>query len=145
VAMSRIIAIDYGRKRTGVAVSDPMQMIAGPLTALPSADIVPFLEQYCETEDVECIVVGEPKQMDYTASDAEKFIIPFLNLLKKKLPNMKIERYDERFTSVMASRTIIEAGIKKMARRNKLLVDAVSAVIILQSYMEMKQMQNRTI
>lgn len=137
--MSRLLAIDYGQKRTGLAVSDEMQIIAGGLTTVPTAALIDFLLDYVKREPVERIIVGLPKQMNNEPSENMRRITPFVNRLRKLLPDIPVEFHDERFTSVLAQRTIIEAGIKKMARRNKELVDEVSATIILQSYMESKR------
>lgn len=134
--MGRIMALDYGQKRVGIAVTDELQLIANALTTIHSKDIMNFLQDYIKKENVECIVVGEPKQMNNTPSESVKFIDPFVRRLVKTFPGMKIERYDERFTSKMAFQTMIDAGLKKKDRRNKELVDAISATIILQSYME---------
>lgn len=136
--MGRIIGIDYGRKRCGIAVTDPDGIIASPLTTVPSFELLDFLKKYIEEEDVDCIVIGEPKQMDYSVSEAEKYIAPFIGKLKKAFPDMKLERVDERFTSMMASQAILLSGAKKKDRRDKSLVDKVSAAIILQSYLEMR-------
>lgn len=134
------MAIDYGKKRTGLAVSDEMQIIAGGLTTVATAELVDFLLAYVKREPVDCIIVGQPKQMNNEPSENMRRIVPFVNRLRKLLPHIPVEYHDERFTSVLAQRTIIEAGIKKMARRNKELVDEVSATIILQSYMESRRM-----
>ncbi len=134
--MPRIIAIDYGNKRTGLAVTDPMKMIATSLTTLHPKELIGYLSEYMKKEEVECIVVGKPTQLDNTENEIEKNIQSFIVDLKKNFPHMKIDRMDERFTSKMAQQTIIDAGIKKMERRNKSLVDKVSATIILQSYLE---------
>ena len=138
--MARLLAIDYGKKRTGLAVSDEMQIIAGGLTTVPTTELLDFLLGYVSREPVERIIVGLPKQMNSEPSENMRRITPFVNRLRKVLPDIPVEFHDERFTSVLAQRTIIEAGIKKMARRNKELVDEVSATIILQSYMESKRM-----
>lgn len=138
--MPRLLAIDYGQKRTGLAVSDEMQIIAGGLTTVPTAALMDFLLDYVKREPVERIIVGLPRQMNNEPSENMRRITPFVNRLRKLLPDIPVEFHDERFTSVLAQRTIIEAGIKKMARRNKELVDEVSATIILQSYMESKRM-----
>ncbi len=135
----RIIAIDFGSKRTGIAVTDPMQMIATGLTTLHSKDVVDFIQAYIEKENVETIVVGEPKTLLNQASEAEKQIKPFINRLKKKFPHLKIERFDERFTSKIAMQSMIDSGLKKKQRQDKKLVDMTSAVLILQSYMESKK------
>lgn len=136
--MARVLAIDYGRKRCGIAVTDPEGIIASPLTTVPANELLDFLKKYISEEDVDCIVIGEPKQMDYSVSEAEKYIAPFIGQLKKAFPNMQLERVDERFTSLMASQAILDSGAKKKDRRDKSLVDRVSAAIILQSYLEMR-------
>ena len=136
--MGRILAIDYGRKRVGIAVTDEEQIIANALTTVRAHDIFDFLEQYLSKENVECIVVGEPKDMKNQDSDAAQYIKPFLKQLGKKFPDMPIARFDERFTSKIAFQTMIDSGLKKKARQNKELVDAISATIILQSYMSYK-------
>ena len=133
--MARIMAIDYGSKRVGIAVTDPLQMIAIGLTTVHSKDLIEFLKNYIAKENVECIVVGEPKQMNNEPSDSARFIDPFVIHLKRTFPKLKVERMDERFTSKMAFQTMIDSGLKKKARQNKELVDEISATIILQSYM----------
>jgi putative Holliday junction resolvase len=135
--MGRILAIDYGRKRTGIAVTDPGGMIASPLTTVATHELMDYLKKYIAAEDVECLVVGEPRQMDYSASEAEKFITPFIRHFSKAFPGLAIRRVDERFTSKMASEVIAGSGIGRKARRDKSLVDKVSAAIILQTYLEM--------
>jgi putative holliday junction resolvase len=133
--MPRIIAIDYGSKRVGIAVTDPLQILANGLTTVHSKDVIAFLEDYIKKEQVECIVVGEPKTLKNEASDSARFIEPFVKHLKKKFPQMKIERYDERFTSSMAQKAMLDGGLKKKDRQNKETVDMVSATIILQDYL----------
>ena len=127
--MARLLAIDYGKKRTGLAVSDEMQIIAGGLTTVATTELVDYILDYIKREQVERIVVGLPKQMNNEPSENMRRVEPFVNRLRKLLPDIPVEYHDERFTSVLAQRTIIEAGIKKMARRNKELVDEVSATI----------------
>ena len=122
-----------------MAVSDEMQIIAGGLTTVPTTELIDFILDYMKKEPVERIIVGLPKQMNNEPSENMRRITPFVNRLRKVLPDIPVEFHDERFTSVLAQRTIIEAGIKKMARRNKELVDEVSATIILQSYMESRR------
>ena len=139
--MAVFILIDYGKKRTGIAVSDEMQIIAGGLTTVATTELVDFILDYVKREPVERIVVGLPKQMNNEPSENMRRVEPFVNRLRKLLPDIPVDYHDERFTSVLAQRTIIEAGIKKMARRNKELVDEVSATIILQSYMESRLMR----
>jgi putative holliday junction resolvase len=136
--VGRVIAIDYGRKRTGIAVTDEMQLIATALQTLPSHEVLDFLKDYTSREKTDCIVVGEPKQMNNEASDSVVYIEPFIRQLKKTFPDIPVERVDERFTSKMATQAIRDAGSKKKDRRDKALVDKVSAVIMLQSWLEMK-------
>jgi len=136
--LARILAIDYGRKRVGLAVTDPLQIIANALTTIHSKDIWAFLDEYLKKEQVECIVVGYPEQMNNEASEAVKYINPFLRKLIKTYPEIMVKQVDERFTSKMAHQTMIDAGLKKKARQNKALVDTISATIILQSYLEQK-------
>lgn len=137
--MSRILAIDYGRKRTGLAVSDTMQIIANGLATVLTHELMDFITSYVQKESVERIIVGLPKQMNNEASENMKYIDPFVRTLKKKLPEIPVEFVDERFTSVLAHRTMLEAGLKKKDRRNKALVDEISATIILQTYLESKR------
>ena len=137
--MSRILAIDYGRKRTGVAVSDAMQIIANGLTTVPTHELLDFITGYVQKEPVERILGGLPKQMNNEASESMKYIDPFVRSLKKRLPEIPVEFVDERFTSVLAHRTMLEAGLKKKDRQNKALVDEISATIILQTYLESKR------
>ncbi len=129
------MAIDYGSKRVGIAVTDPLQIIATGLTTVHSKDLIDFLKKYFLTEEVECIVVGEPKRLNNEPSDSARFIEPFVVHLKRTFPTIKVERMDERFTSKMAFQTMIDSGLKKKDRQNKELVDEISATIILQSYM----------
>lgn len=133
--MARIMAIDYGSKRVGIAVSDPLQIIATGLTTVHSKDVIEFLKKYTLKEPVECIVVGEPKRLNNEPSDSARFIDPFVVHLKRSFPGIKVERLDERFTSKMAFQTMIDSGLKKKDRQNKELVDEISATIILQDYM----------
>jgi putative holliday junction resolvase len=134
--MGRILAIDYGRKRVGLAVTDELQIIATPLTTVPAGKIIQFLKEFVGKNSVDCFVVGEPKQMDNQPSESAKYIEPFIRLLKQEFQNIPVERMDERFTSSIATQAILDAGMKKKARQNKSLVDTVSAVLILQSFME---------
>lgn len=140
--LGRILAIDYGRKRVGIAVTDPLQLIATGLCTVSASEIEKFLKDYFAKESVERIVVGLPKQMDNTNSESMVYIKPFLARLAKLFPQMPVEAYDERFTSKLAQRAIIDAGVKKMDRRDKSLVDMVSATIILQSYMQSKELRS---
>ena len=130
------MAIDYGIKRTGLAVTDELKLIATALTTVETPKLMSFLDEYTAREAVECFVVGEAKQMDNTPSQSAKYIEPFVVRLKEKFPHIPVERIDERFTSKMAFRAMIDGGLKKKQRQNKALIDAVSAVIILQSYMQ---------
>ena len=133
--MGRIVALDYGRKRTGIAATDELQLIASGLTTVSTHELIDFLKKYVSEERVSKFVVGEPKQMNNTPSEVEVLIIPFINRLKKIFPEIPIEREDERFTSKMAIRTMIDSGLKRKQRRNKALVDEISATIILQAYL----------
>ncbi len=137
--MSRILAIDYGKKRTGIAVTDILQIIANGLTTVPTTELTDFLMNYVEKEPIERIIVGYPKQMNNEDSENMKRITPFVNMLRKKLPHIPVEMVDERFTSVLAHQAMIDGGLKKKARQNKALVDEISATIILQSYLESKK------
>lgn len=137
--MGRILAIDYGKKRTGIAVTDVMQLIASGLTTVATHELFDFLKAYLDKEPVERVVIGLPKQMNNEDSENAKRVREFVNRFKRHMPNTPIETIDERFTSVLAQRTIIEAGLKRKDRQNKALVDEVSATIILQSYMESKR------
>lgn len=130
------MALDIGAKRTGVAVTDPMKIIANALTTIPTAELIQFLKQYFQTEEVELLVVGEPKQMDNTASQSAALINIEVEKIKKEFANLPIKRVDERFTSKMASQVIAQSGKNKKERQNKSLIDTISATIILQSYME---------
>ena len=139
--MARILAIDYGKKRTGLVVTDELQIIANGLTTVATVDLVDFILDYVKKEPVELIVVGLPKQMNNQPSENMGRIRPFVGHLRKLLPDIPVEYHDERFTSVLAHQAILQSGIGKMARRNKELVDEVSATIILQSYMESRRMR----
>jgi putative Holliday junction resolvase len=131
----RVMAFDYGTKRIGIAVTDPMQIIATGLDTIHPLKIVDFLQKYLKTEAVERFIVGEPKQMDNTPSKSAIHVKGFVNLLKRTFPDIPIEMLDERFTSKMASATIAQSGMGKKARQNKELIDNISAVILLQSWM----------
>jgi putative holliday junction resolvase len=141
--MGRILAIDYGTKRVGIAVTDPERIIATGLTTIHSKDVLDFLKQYLSKEKVDCIVVGEPKQLNNMASESERFIAPFIRSLRKTFPELEIQRMDERFTSKMAFQTMIDGGLKRKDRQNKETVDRISAVLILQSYLEKLNQQNK--
>ncbi|HCT30008.1 MAG TPA: Holliday junction resolvase RuvX [Bacteroidales bacterium] len=134
--MGRILAFDIGRKRTGVAVTDPLKIIANGLTTIPTDSVVDFLQQYIDKENVELIVIGQPKHGNNQPSEAVKYIQPVVNRIRKVFPDLKIEQVDERFTSKMAFQTMIDGGLKQKDRQNKALVDTISATIILQSFME---------
>ena len=138
--MSRIVAIDYGRKRSGIAVSDVLQLIANGLTTVPTHQLLQFVVDYVAREPVEKILVGLPKQMNNELSENQKYIEPFVRSLKKRLPSVPVEYVDERFTSVLAHKAMVDGGLKKKARQDKALVDEISATIILQSYLESKRM-----
>ncbi len=139
VPMGRIISIDYGRKRTGLAASDTLQMIANGLTTLPSGEVVNFLSEYVKKEPVDVFVVGLPKQMNNEPSENMKYVEAFVTHLKRVIPEIPVEYYDERFTSVLAHKAMLEGGLKKKKRQDKALVDEISAVIILQEYLESKK------
>ncbi len=133
--MARILAIDYGKKRTGIAITDTLQIIASGLTTVKTHELIKFLKDYIKNEDVELFLIGEPKQMDNTPSQSEELIIPFMEKLKIEIPQIPIKRVDERFTSKMAFQTMIASGLSKKKRQNKALVDEISATIILQTYL----------
>ncbi|MGB0896313.1 MAG: Holliday junction resolvase RuvX [Flavobacteriaceae bacterium] len=137
--MAKILALDYGQKRTGIAVTDDLQIIASGLTTVNTKLIFEFLNTYFKENDVEVIVLGEPKQMNYEASESEVLIKKFIQKFKQKYPQMSLVRVDERFTSKMAFQTMIDSGLSKKQRRNKALVDEISATIILQSYLYHKK------
>lgn len=136
----RVMAIDYGLKRTGIAVTDPLQLIANGLTTVATKDLEAFVLDYVAREDVECIVVGHPRQMSGQDSENMRRITPFVNRLRKLLPSVPVELFDERFTSVLAHRAMLESGISRKARQNKALVDEISACIILQDWMEARRL-----
>lgn len=132
----RIIAFDYGTKRIGIAVTDPLQIIATGLDTIHPKDIIAFIKDYLETEQIELFVVGEPRQMDGTPSQSAPHVKGFITILKKHFPDIPIETMDERFTSKMASAVVAQSGFKKSDRQNKERLDTISATIILQSYLE---------
>lgn len=136
--MGRILAIDYGRKRVGIAVTDTLQLIANGLTTVSSEQILSFLETYIQKEQVDEIIVGLAKQMNNELSESMQYITPFVKGLQNKFPTVPVTMVDERFTSKMAQQTMIESGISKKSRQNKALVDQISATILLQSYLESK-------
>ena len=133
--MPRILAIDYGIKRTGIAVTDEFQIIASGLSTIPSETIIAFLKEYFNKEKVEKVIIGEPKQMNGQPSESAEIIEKFVLKFKSEFPQMKMERVDERFTSKMAFQTMIDSGLKKKQRQNKGLVDEIAATIMLQDYL----------
>ena len=139
--MGRILAIDYGTRRTGLAVTDPLRIIAGALATVETKQLEKYLTDYFSKNDVDIIVLGKPSQMNGQPSETMRYIEPLAGRLRHAYPNKEVVLWDERFTSVMAHRTILESGIGKMARRDKALVDRISATIILQSYMDSAAMQ----
>ena len=138
--MARILSVDYGRKRTGIAVTDPLQIIANGLVTVSTHELFDFLKGYIEKEDVERIIIGEPRQMNGEMSENWTRVEQFINRWRKHMPQVPIETYDERFTSVLAHRAMIDGGLKKKERQNKALVDEISATIILQSYLESRRL-----
>lgn len=137
--MARILSIDYGNKRVGIAVTDPQQIIATRLTTVPTHTIWNFLNEYFQKEQVEKVVVGYPLQMNNEASEAVRYINPFLKKFQVQYPEIILEIFDERFTSKIAFQTMIDGGLKKQQRQNKELIDGISATIILQNYLELKR------
>ncbi len=137
--MGRILAIDYGRKKSGLAVTDPLQIVANGLDTVPSHTLIDFLEKYFTAEEVDAVVLGYPRQVSGEDSESMKYIKPFYNRLKNKFPHLNVEWVDERFTSKIAFQAMIDGGLKKKARQNKAMVDKVSATIILQTYLEQKR------
>lgn len=133
--MARILALDFGTKRTGIAVTDELQIIASGLTTVNTKDLIAFLKDYISKEAVELFVIGEPKQMNNESSESEASIVKFIEKLSHAIPEIPIARVDERFTSKMAFQTMIDSGLKKKQRRDKALIDEISATIILQSYL----------
>ena len=134
--MARIIAIDYGMKRTGLAVSDPLQIIASGLRTVPSTELIPFLKEYFKKETVELILIGDPRNQDNSDTHATPLVVEVIKQLNREFPAIPVRTIDERFTSKMASRAMIDMGMKKKQRQNKALVDEISATIILQGYLE---------
>ena len=134
--MGRIIAIDYGKKRTGLAVSDPMKIIAGGLITLSSPTVISFIKEYVKKEEVDLIILGEPRQMSYEPSENMQRVELFKKKLTQSIPSIPVKMVDERFTSVMAHQAMIQGGLKKTERQNKELIDELSATILLQSYLE---------
>jgi putative Holliday junction resolvase len=136
--MPRILSIDYGIKRTGIAITDEMQIIASGLTTVPSETLIAFLKDYFSKEKVEKVIIGEPKQMDGTPSESAAIIDKFIKTFTMTFPEMALDRVDERFTSKMAFQTMIDSGLKKKQRQNKALIDEIAATIMLQDYMNRK-------
>lgn len=137
--MGRILAIDYGRKRCGIAVTDPLKIIANGLETVPTHKLMEFLKDYTSREQVELIVMGEPTQLNGDPSESMRYIKPFINQLKKEMPGIPIEMVDERFTSTLAHQAMIDGGMKKSDRRDKARVDTIAASIILNDYLQSKQ------
>jgi putative Holliday junction resolvase len=133
--MGRLLAIDFGLKRSGIAVTDELQLIASGLTVVKTEELLAFLREYTITETVDKVIIGLPKQMDNTPSESEVYIIEFIKALSKSLPDLTIEREDERFTSKLAFQTMLDSGMGKKKRQNKSTLDEISATLILQSYM----------
>lgn len=138
--MGRILAIDYGRKRCGVAVTDILKLAANGLPTVRSCDLMDFVKTYCSEEDVEKIIIGHPKRMNGEESESMRYITPFVNRLRKEMPEMAFEMVDERFTSTIAHREMLAAGFKKSDRQRKELADEMAAVIILTSYLDSRAM-----
>ncbi|MCR4602343.1 MAG: Holliday junction resolvase RuvX [Prevotella sp.] len=138
--MARILSIDYGRKRTGLAVTDPLQLIAGGLATVSTHLLFDWLKDYVAREEVERIVIGEPRQLNGQPSENQPRVIAFVNRWRKAMPAIPIDLYDERFTSVLAHQTMLEGGLKKKARQDKALVDEISATIILEDYMRSRKL-----
>jgi putative Holliday junction resolvase len=134
--MPRILAIDYGKKRTGIAVTDPLKMIASGLTTVPTHELIPFLKKYFIKESVEKIVIGYPKNLDGSATDATTLVEEGIRILRKNFPDVPVLKIDERFTSKIASQSILASGVNKKQRQNKALTDEVSATILLQDYLQ---------
>ena len=139
--MGRIMGIDYGRKRTGVAVTDPLQIVAGNLATVPTHTLMQFIKDYIARETVDRIVIGQPSQLNGEPSESMRYITPFVNRLRKELPDMPVVMYDERFTSTIAHQAMIDGGMKKSDRRDKNRVDAIAATIILNDYLQSKYNQ----
>ncbi len=135
------MGIDYGRKRTGVAVTDPLQIIAGNLATVPTHTLMQYIKDYVARESVDRIVIGQPSQLNGEPSESMKYITPFVNRLRKELPDMPVVMYDERFTSTIAHQAMIDGGMKKSDRRDKSRVDAIAATIILNDYLQSRYNQ----
>ena len=139
--MGRVLGIDYGRKRTGIAVTDPLQIVANNLATVPTHTLMQFIKEYVGRETVDRIVVGQPSQLNGEPSESMKYITPFVSRLKKELPDIPIVMYDERFTSTIAHQAMIEGGLKKSDRRDKARVDAIAATIILNDFLKSRYNQ----
>ncbi len=137
--MGRILSIDFGRKRTGLAATDSLKIVANGLATVPTAQVIDFIKKYMATEDVELIVVGLPRQMNGEPSESTRYLKPFLDRLRKELPGVPVEMFDERFTSTLAHRSMLDGGMKKMDRRDKAIVDTIAATIILNDYLQSRQ------
>lgn len=137
--MGRILAVDYGRARTGLAVSDPLQLIAGGLATVPTKELERFIAEYMNREEVSIIVLGKPMQMNGEPSETWRFIEPLARRLQAALPTVEVTFYDERFTSVLAHRAMIDGGMKRMARRDKAVVDKIAATIILEDFLQFRR------
>lgn len=138
--MARILSIDYGKKRTGLAVTDPLQIIAGGLATVSTSELFDYLKAYTSREDVERIIIGEPRQPNGEPSENLARVQQFVNRWRKAMPQIPIDYYDERFTSVLAHQAMLDGGLKKKARQNKALVDEISATIILEDYMRSRKL-----
>ena len=138
--MGRLLAIDYGRKRCGLAVTDVLQIVATALDTVPSAQLIPYIKSYVARERVDEIIVGLPKKLDGQNSESMRYITPAINRLRKELPDIEIKFFDERFTSTLAHRAMIDSGVKKSDRRDKAAIDRMAAVIILNGYLESRDM-----
>ena len=138
-SMARILALDYGEKRSGIAVTDELQLIASGLTTVQTGDLIPFLKTYMEKEPLELIVIGEPRRYSGAHPDIEILIRKFIDRLREEIPGIPVERADERFSSKIAVQSMVRGGVKKKDRRNKALIDKVSATVILQSYLSMRR------
>ena len=141
--LARILSIDYGKKRTGIAVTDPLKIIAGGLATVFTIELFDFLKKYISEEDVELIIIGDPKHLDGSPSENRQRVLTFISQWRKAFPNIPIELYDERFTSVLAHQAMISGGLKKKVRQNKALVDEISATIILQDYMNSRRFSTK--
>ncbi|MCQ2299121.1 MAG: Holliday junction resolvase RuvX [Bacteroidales bacterium] len=141
--MGRILAIDYGIKRTGIAVTDPLRIIATGLTTVDTPKLMDFLKDYCQREEVDAFVVGEAKHLNNTPAESAQIIEPFVEKLKESFPTKELHRIDERFTSKMAFQTMIDSGLKKKQRQNKALIDEISATLMLQNFMQQQALSGR--